>query len=158
MDDLCTFYLLFLNARNLMAAEKLSPLFSLDAMTLPPKSDCSPHPPPQVDCSSHPPHHIASQPPQKTRPQRIYLVTAAPKRFAHFRTQNRPTQHRHPPRKKPPPSQPYPTPRQHQYSDSRTKPHRKHPPNYNLPTKTTLDIGNNACRRISQKAARISRH
>ena len=127
--------------------EKPSSLFSLDAMAPPP-------PPP-------PPPHTAStvpRPPQKTRPQRIYLVTATPKPFAHFRTQNQPTQHRHPPRKKPPSSQPYPTPRQRQYSDSRTKPHRKHPPNHNLPTKTTLDIGNNARRRISQKATRISRH
>jgi len=141
MDDLCTFYCLFLNALNLMAAEK-SPLFSLET-TAPP-----------------PPHTASTVPrlPQKTRPQCIYLVTATPKPFAHFRMQNQPTQHRHPPRKKPPPSQPHPTPRQCQYSDSQTKPHCKHPPNYNLPTKTTLDIGNNACRRISQKAACISRH
>ena len=130
--------------------EKPPSLFSLDAMALPPQFDCSPDPPHYIDST-------VSRLPRKTRPpQRVYLVTAASKPFTHFRKQNRPTQHRHPPRKKPPPSQPYPTPRQCQYSDSRTKPHCKHPPNHNLPTKTTLDIGNNAHRRISQKAARIS--
>ena len=49
MDDLRTFYLLFLKALNLMAAEKPSPLFSLDTMALPPQFDCSPDPPHHID-------------------------------------------------------------------------------------------------------------
>ena len=48
MDDRRTFYLLFLKALNLMAAEKPSPLFSLETMALPPQFDCSPHPPPHI--------------------------------------------------------------------------------------------------------------
>ena len=154
-DDAYIFHRKFMDLVNLMAVEKSSLLFSLDTTALPPQFDCSPDPPPHITSTAS---ARQPRPPQKTRSQHIYLVTATPKHFTHFRTQNRPTQHRHPPRKKPPPSQPYPTPRQYQYSDSRTKPHRKHPPNHNLPTNTTLDIGNNARRRISQKAARISRH
>ena len=152
VDNAYNFHHKFMDLVNLMAVEKSSLLFSLDTMALPP----------QFDCSSNPPHHTdstVSRLPRKARPpQCVYLVTAASKPFAHFRTQNQPTQHRHPPRKKPLSSQPYPTPCQCPFSDSRTKPHRKHPPNHNLPTKTTLDIGNNAHHRISQKAAHISRH
>ena len=48
MDDLRTFYLLFLKALNLMAAEKPSSLFSLETMAFPPQFDCSPHPPPYI--------------------------------------------------------------------------------------------------------------
>ena len=49
MDDSHTFYPLFLKALNLMAAEKPSPLFSLDTMALPPQFDCSPDPPHHID-------------------------------------------------------------------------------------------------------------
>ena len=49
MDNSRTFYPLFLKALNLMAAEKPSPLFSLDTIALPPQFDCSPYP-----------HHIDS--------------------------------------------------------------------------------------------------
>ena len=111
-NDLHTFYSCFLKAVNLMAAAKPSLLFSLETMALPPQFDCSP--------DLH--HHIASIVSQQSQkscpPQCIYLVTTAPKHFAHLQTQNQPIQHRHPPRKKPPPSQLYPTPHQHQYSDS----------------------------------------
>ena len=90
MDDAHNFHCKFMDLVNLMAVDKFSLLFSLDTMA----------PPPQVDCSppSFPPLHTAStvtQPPQKTCPQCIYLVTAAPKPFAHFQTQNQPSQHQH---------------------------------------------------------------
>jgi len=90
-DDAYNFHCKFMDLVNLMAVEKSSLLFSLDTMALPP----------QFDCSSNPPHHTdstVSRLPQKMRPpQCVYLVTAASKPFAHFQTQNQPTQHRHPP-------------------------------------------------------------
>jgi hypothetical protein len=86
LDDSCTFYPWFLKAVNLMAAAKPTPSFSLDTMALPPQFNCSPDPLHHIDST-------VSQLPQKTCSQCIYLVTAAPKRFTHFRTQNRPTQH-----------------------------------------------------------------
>ena len=49
MDNSRTFYPLFLKALNLMAAEKPSPLFSLDTMALPPQFNCSPDPPHHID-------------------------------------------------------------------------------------------------------------
>jgi len=152
VDDMRGYYCQFMDIFSLMAAEKHSPLFSLDTMALPPQLERSPH-------SQNHINSTVSRPPRKTRPQQhIYSVTITSKRQAHLRTQNRPMQHRHPPHNKPLPSQPYPTPCQRQYLDPRTKPHRKHPPNHNLPIKATVDTGSNARHRISQKAARISQH
>ena len=131
VDDTRSHYCKFMDVFSLVAAEEHSPLSSLDTVALPPQFEHSPH----------------SQ-----------NLTVTSKRHAYFRTQNRPTQHRHPPHNKPLPSQPYPTPRQHQHLDSRTKPHRKHPPNCNLLIETTLDIGSNARHHISRKATRISQH
>ena len=152
VDEMRSYYCQFMDVFNLVTAEKHPPLFSLDTMALPPQFESSPH-------SQNRTNPTVSRPSRKTCPQQhIYSVAVTSNRHAHLRTQNRPMQHRHPPRNKPLPSQPYPTPRQRQYSDPRTKPHRKHPPNHNLPIKTTLNMGSNACRRISQKAARISQH
>ena len=49
MDNSRTFYPLFLKALNLIAAEKPSPLFSLDTMALPPQFNCSPDSPHHID-------------------------------------------------------------------------------------------------------------
>jgi hypothetical protein len=152
VDDMRSEYHKFMDIFSLMAADKHSLLFSLDTMALPPQFESSPHSQNRINST-------VSRPPRKTRPQQyIYSVTVTSNRHAHLHPQNRPTQHRHPPRNKPLPTQLYPTPRQCQHSDARTKPHRKHPPNRNLPIKATLNSGNNARRRISQKAARISQH
>ena len=147
-----TSYQKFMDMFSLMATEKHSSSPSLDTMV----------PPLQFKCSPHSQNHInptVLKPSRKTRPQQhILSVTVAPKHHTHFHARNWPMQHRHPPRNKPLPSQPYPTPRQRQYSDPRTKPHRKHPPNCNLLIKATLNIGSNACCCISQKAVHISWH
>jgi hypothetical protein len=136
VDDTRSFYCQFMDVANLVAAEKPSPLFSQDTMALPPQFEYSP----QNRTNST----VARQPRKAHPQQHIFSVTVPPKHRTHFKTQNRPMQHRHPPRNKPLASQPYPTPRQHQHLDSRTKPHRKHPPNCNLLIKTTLNIGSNA--------------
>ena len=106
VDDTRSHYCKFMDVFSLVAAEEHSPLSSLDTVALPPQFECSP-------CSQN------------------HINPTISKHHPHFRARNRPMQHRHPPRNKPPPVQPYPTPRQCQHSDSRTKPHRKHPPNCN---------------------------